>query len=42
MTAYEKARDDFEAELRRSDLFNFVAGICVGALGTLLAMVVLL
>lgn len=41
MSDYEKARAAYEAELRRSDLFNFAMGICAGVLATLLTMGVL-
>ncbi len=40
MTAYEKAHKEYEAEMRRSDLFNFVCGICVGVLLAVVAMAV--
>jgi hypothetical protein len=42
MTKYEKARAEYAAEMRNADIFNFVAGICAGVLGTLLTMVAVL
>lgn len=42
MTNYEKAQAEYAVAMRNADVLNFVAGICVGVLGTLLAMVVLL
>lgn len=41
MTAYEQDRSAYESYLRRTDLFCFLSGACVGALGALIAMVVL-
>lgn len=41
MTAYEKAHKDYESELRRTDRFNFLCGVCVGVLAAVVAMAVL-
>ncbi|XTQ92596.1 hypothetical protein ACQR5W_11795 [Xanthomonas sacchari] len=41
MTSYEQARSAYESYLRRTDLFCFLAGVCVGVLGAVIVMVVL-
>lgn len=41
MTSYEQDRSAYESYLRRTDLFCFLSGVCVGLLGAVFAIVVL-
>ncbi|MCW0413514.1 hypothetical protein NB709_003390 [Xanthomonas sacchari] len=41
MKSYEQDRSAYESYLRRTDLFCFLSGLCVGVVAAVIAMVVL-